>query len=404
MFKVVVSALIVFCISLSNSFCCTTAVISGKYTEDGRPLLWKHRDTDFHNNKLMYFTDGKFDYIGLINTKDIKGEQVWAGTNSSGFSIMNAALYDVNLDYKGDYKNREGFVMKMALQECATIEDFEKFLKKLTKPYGVSASFGVIDAKGGAAFYETDNNTFVKYDANDPRIAPNGYIIRSNFAYIGKKDKGYGYIRYETAQNLFSNAFATNNLNYKTIISEFSRSFSNSLLNTNFRKDVENNINTNDFINSDDLICRNSSASAIVIHGVKKDESPKFTTMWTVLGFPFTTVAVPCWIEGGKELPSMMMADEKSNVPLCDLSLQLKDKCYPIKRASGYKYLKISELINTKNTGITQKIEQIEQTIFAKTEKELTNWRKNSIKKDQIQNYYKWINTFVMKEYQKNFF
>ena len=29
---------------------CTSAVVSGKVTPDGRPLLWKNRDTDFMRN------------------------------------------------------------------------------------------------------------------------------------------------------------------------------------------------------------------------------------------------------------------------------------------------------------------------------------------------------------------
>ena len=95
----------------------------------------------------MYFTDGKYDYIGLINSEDFEGQQVWADTNSAGFSIMNAALYDVNIDDTTDYKDREGYVMKMALQQCATLEDFEKFLTNFPKPMGIAASFGVIDAR-----------------------------------------------------------------------------------------------------------------------------------------------------------------------------------------------------------------------------------------------------------------
>ena len=33
---------------------CTTAVISGKATNDGRPLLMKHRDTDDLNNIIKW--------------------------------------------------------------------------------------------------------------------------------------------------------------------------------------------------------------------------------------------------------------------------------------------------------------------------------------------------------------
>ena len=403
MYKLIVTIIIFFSFSVDMIWGCTTAIISGKYTKDGRPILWKHRDSDFEQNKLRYFTDGKYDYIGLINTEDINGEQVWAGTNSTGFSIMNAALYDVNLDYEGNYRDREGYVMKAALQQCTSLEDFEKFLNELPNPKGVAASFVVMDAQGGAAYYETDNNGFTKFDANDSKIAPQGYIIRSNYAYTGVKDKGYGYIRYETAQDLFAEAFATNNLNYKTIITDFTRSFYHSLLKVDYRKQAENNKLNSEFINSGDLICRNGSVSAVVIHGVKKGENPELSTMWTVVGLPFTTVAVPAWVKGGENLPKMMTGEKEQNAPLNQMALELKKQCYPIERSSGYKYLKISTLINNSNTGILQKIEPIEQTIFDETEKNLKDWG-NKPDQKKILEYYKWLNHFVINEYQNNFF
>ena len=77
---------------------CTTAIISGRFTPDGRPLLWKNRDTDDLDNKLMYFTDGRYDYIGLVNSKDTIGEEVWTGMNTSGFAIMNSASYNLTTE------------------------------------------------------------------------------------------------------------------------------------------------------------------------------------------------------------------------------------------------------------------------------------------------------------------
>lgn len=401
--KILLSISLIVLLTTTSAIACTTAVISGKYTKDGKPMLWKHRDSDFLQNKLMYFSDGKYDYIGLINTKDIKGEQVWAGTNSAGFSIMNAALFDVNLDYEGEYKDREGYVMKQALQQCASLDDFEKFLENLETPKGVAASFGVIDANGGAAYYETDNNSFTKFDANDPRVAPNGYLIRTNYAFTGSKDKGYGYIRFESAQDLFAEASAINELNYQTVIKDFTRSFYHSLLKTDFRKEAENNNLTSDFINSGDLICRNGSSSAAVIQGVKKGDSPDLTTMWTLIGLPFTTVAVPTWVKGGEDLPKIMLATKDNSAPLADMAMQLRNKCYPIERASGYKYLKISELINSEGSGITQRVENIENLIFKETEAISNSWN-GKVNKNDIQDFYKWLDEFVIEEFQKNFF
>ena len=33
------------------SYACSSVVISGKVTPDGRPLLWKHRDSDYLQNR-----------------------------------------------------------------------------------------------------------------------------------------------------------------------------------------------------------------------------------------------------------------------------------------------------------------------------------------------------------------
>jgi hypothetical protein len=385
-----------------KSFSCTTAIISGKYTPDGRPVLWKHRDTGFLKNKLMYFTDGKYDYIGLVNSVDTNGTQVWAGTNSKGFAIMNAALYDVNLDDTTDYSDREGYVMKKALQQCATVEDFEKMLKEMDKPLGVASSFGVIDAEGGAAYFETDNYNYVKYSANNPKIAPHGYIIRSNYSYRGKRGKGYGYIRYQNAHDLFNRAYSTNSLGFRKVIRDFSRSTYHSLLDKDFKTvALESNKNPH-FINAEDLIVRNSSSSAVVIHGVKENEAPEFTTMWTLLGYPFTTVACPAWVAGGNNLPEIVTS-KKNNAPLCNWALELKGEAYPIQRGSGYKYMNIKALYNSEQTGITQKLKPVERSVFQHTKEKMSKWRKSGMKKDNVQQYYHWLNNYVQMKYSELF-
>ena len=66
-----------------KSVSCTTAVISGKATPDGRSMIWKLRDTDNLENSMRYFNDGKYSYLGLVNSKDTKGENVWGGSNST---------------------------------------------------------------------------------------------------------------------------------------------------------------------------------------------------------------------------------------------------------------------------------------------------------------------------------
>lgn len=382
---------------------CTTAVISGKHTEDGHPMIWKLRDSDYFKNKMMYFDDGKYSYIGLINSEDLKGEQVWGGANSTGFSIMNSASFNVNIGDATSKKDLEGFFMKLALQECATLEDFEQLLTNHPKPMGLASHFGVIDAKGGAAFYEVNNYTFTKFDANNPAEAPNGYIIRTNFSFTGKKDVGYGFIRFQTAQDIFYQAESMGQLNYKTIIQDFSRCFKHSVLNKDFKEEFKSIPEEKHFINSDDLITRHGSSSAILIHGVKHEEAGDLATIWSIVGFPNTCIAVPVWVRGGKNLPGLLVEETSGNAPLNEMALKLKEQCYPIKRASGSKYLQISRLINSEKTGITQKIELAEKTIFTKTEEHLNSWRKSNPSEKEITSYYNWLNDFVSKTYFNEF-
>ena len=382
---------------------CTTAVISGKYTKDGRPMIWKLRDTDYLKNKMMYFEDGKFDYIGMVNSEDLKGEQVWGGANSTGFSIMNSASFNVNINDTSTIKDREGYFMKEALQLCATLEDFEELLNSRPKPMGLAAHFGVIDANGGAAFYEVNNNTFTKFDANNAAEAPNGYIIRTNSSFTGKKDIGYGFVRFQTAQDIFYQADSEGKLNYQTIIQDFSRCFKHPILNKDFREKYEKIPEGEHFINSGDLITRHGSSSAILIHGVKPEEKGDLTTIWSMIGFPNTCITLPMWPRGGNNLPKVLMCNESGNAPLNEMALTLKDECYPIKRSSGYKYLQISKLINSDKTGIVQKIEVAEKILFKATEEKLKQWRKNNPNAKEIADFYHWLDTFVIKTYLDEF-
>lgn len=399
--KIIIIALALIAFNYINA--CTTAVISGKHTKNGRPMIWKLRDTESFKNKMKYFNDGKYTYIGLINSDDIDGKQVWGGANSMGFSIMNSASFNVNIGDTSKIKDMEGVIMKRALQECETLEDFEKLLRELPKPMGLAAHFGVIDANGGAAFYEVNNYTFTKFDANDPLNAPNGYILRTNYSFTGEKDKGYGFIRYQTAQDIFYQAEAMGRLNYRTIVQDFSRCLKHSVLNKDYRKEFNNIASGNYFVNSGDFITRHGSSSAILIEGVKSGEPKDLATIWGIVGFPNTCIAIPSWVRGGEKLPKILTGDKDRNSPLNEMALDLKSQCYPIKRSSGYKYLQISKLINAEKTGFIQKIEIAEDKVFDKTEENLKKWRENNAGQNKIQKFYKWLDEFVYKRYRQDF-
>lgn len=333
-----------------ETYSCTTAIISGKFTSDGRPLLWKHRDADELNNKIMYFNEGKYAFIGLVDATDIQGKAIWVGCNSAGFAIMNAASYNLKADTFA-LKDKEGELMKQALMKCATIDEFEAFLKNHKKPMGVEANFGVIDAKGGAAYFETNNFDYVKIDVNDTRIAPMGYVIRTNYSFTGKPDAGYGYIRYIAAEDLFYYASSINDISPQFIIQKMSRSLKHGLTGINLKEEYSKHPEDPKFVTFEDFIPRNASSASVVIEGVKAGESADLTTMWAVVGWPLTSVVMPVWVIG-KTAPSLLLADKNNKSPLCSKALELKDRCFPISRGNGFRYLNINELYNGEKTGI----------------------------------------------------
>ncbi|MCH1439455.1 MAG: peptidase C45, partial [Rubripirellula sp.] len=78
------------------SLACTTAVISGKVTHDGRPILWKNRDTSFRHNELVLFEDGRYRVLAVVNAGSRKS--VWMGVNETGFCIENSLSKDLNAE------------------------------------------------------------------------------------------------------------------------------------------------------------------------------------------------------------------------------------------------------------------------------------------------------------------
>ena len=377
-----------------KSSACTSAIITGKATPDGRPLMWKHRDTDKENNRIVYSQGVKYSYIGLVNSDDVNNSEIWAGTNSAGFCIMNTASYNMKAaNDSTKVKDREGIIMRMALECCATVEDFEHFLDTIAKPSGIEANFGVIDAGGGAAYYETNNFIRKKYDANNPEFAPNNYIIRTNYSYSGREDEGMGYIRHENAKYLFEN-HQTQKFTPDLILSSISRSYYHSLLECDLQTQLPS------LTIDQDYIPRNSSSASIVFQGVKKGDPVERTTMWTVLGFPPCGIVVPLWVAGGEHLPEIMTkTDTGNNAPLCDKVVALKNKVFPIKRGNGYKYMNFSLLYNEAGDGIMQKLQLPEKEIFEETYQKMDDRNTSFWSEKNINDYYKYLNNKIIKIY-----
>ncbi|MCR5709819.1 MAG: hypothetical protein K6G79_04990 [Bacteroidales bacterium] len=341
---------------------CTSAIFTGKATPDGRPLLWKHRDTGELNNRIEFFPSGngrKYSFIGLVNSP-VEGGEVWTGTNEAGFSIMNTASYNLQSE-EADFEDQEGVVMYQALGSCKTLQDFEKMLDKMKKPRGVEANFGVIDAEGGAAYYEVNNTEWTKVDVNDPKIAPEGFLIYTNHSYTGRKDEGMGYVRYNTANEIIHRGWIQGvDFTPQWIFNNLSRSYYNSLLGIDLRKNPES-MPQGWFVDQD-FIPRRSTSASIVIKGVKKGENPDLTVMWTILGYPPCGVAVPLFVAMGENQPDYMLkgSGKGNNCAMCDWVLSRRAKVFPLSRGNGKNYMNVGLALQ-----YMKEYENVEQSIFS---------------------------------------
>ena len=80
--------------------------------------------------------------------------------------------------------------------------------------------------------------------------------------------------------------------------SHLSRSFHNPLMGIDLKDGKHNKPETSGWFAEQDFIARRSTSCAVAIQGVRPDEDASFTTMWTVIGYPPVTPAVPVWLKG----------------------------------------------------------------------------------------------------------
>ena len=116
-----------------------------------------------------------------------------------------------------------------------------------------------------------------------------------------------------------------------------------------------------------DYIPRNNTTSAIVIVGAKDDKHTQEAMMWTILGFPLTSIAIPSWLAAGENLSSLVKLNANFNATICSAALKMKAECFPLTYDKGFNYIDFSKVMNQENTGYMQRLQKIEAEIFRRT-------------------------------------
>lgn len=321
------------------SLACTSAIISGALTRDGRPILWKNRDTSHLVNyvAITEATDSTHAYVALYNSQDTIAAEAWIGYNDAGFAIMNTASY--NLNHPADnWKDREGFLMTKALAYCTTVDDFQILLKSLPKPLGVEANFGVIDAYGNGGFFETDDLNFTFY----PLDNQNHIIIRTNFSVSGG-DGGLGYVRYDNACHLLAPHIDNSDISPELLTDSLSRSF--------YYSPDSSDKSTEEIVLDKDFIPRHSTSASIAIEGVNSPDETNQMVMWTLMGYPPCGITQPVTLDS---LPDNLIADDLGGCKASRDNLLLKEKVFYKKGRQWF--IKMPELQHISNKNKTKSL------------------------------------------------
>ncbi len=349
---------------------CTTAIISGEVTADGRPLLWKNRDVSNSEQEFAYFDDGDFPYI--TNTYTGQVDDAWGGVNSVGFGIENSTA--LNLPDSIEGPDDDGLIMKLALQTCRTVDDFAEILDATNEEGRTTPSnYGVIDAEGGAAIYEAGFNSYLLVDATDSDVAPDGFLVRANFAYSGSDNRHIGQWRHDRAYQLILDAIEDEALTPQYLFETVLRDLRLQNLNPYplpFDSVYEDGGLPWGFIPDHSSINRDITRSAIIIQGVLNDEDPLLSTMFAICGEPIVTVPIPLWVHAAGT-PVELNGD--STALFCDLSKRFTQFVY--NRHLDNDALNTFQLNDGAGNGVLMLTDPIIDTVFTHTQAVLNDWR-----------------------------
>lgn len=349
-----------FFIPVDSILGCTSILISGKLTPDGKPLLLKHRDAVNDHSFIARIKGEKYDIMALVDSNYLRLKNVYCGMNNANFSIVNTGTFNLgNRKIKGIDPTR---IMYTALSKCKNLGEFENLLSALQQTDSlIPANFGVIDAYGGASYYEVGYKKWVKFDVHDEAIAPDGYLIYTNFSLSGSPSNRRGYIRYMTSDVIMGEGLQKGvHFTAKWIVDHISRSFRNEFLGVNL---TDSRFLPNGIFIDQDFIPNRYSCSSIVFQGISKGSKTQ-TTMWTVLGYPLTSVIIPLGMD--YSVPSCLLDNDTGVAELCKLSLSCKKKVYLTPYDKDKYYLDYSLLYNQEEDGITQQLMRIERNMLEK--------------------------------------
>jgi len=329
------------------------AVISPRQTIDARPILWQNFDSDDPLVQILFFRGERYDFIGLINGED--STRVFSGLNTAGFGIV------VNMEADSSIEPTSAALVKKALGTCDNINDFVS-LWQAESAYNSATAFACIDAYGGAELFDATGRRL----ADDPINSPQGFLVRTDFTFVGSHKRAAGLWRYHRSHELLGPSDRT--LSVRSILQEAARDVQTMSLDPYPLPFTGRLPGAADgYISSSGCINQFNTRACIVICGVRPRENPDFATLWAVLGEPLCGVAVPMWPATGESpvecrgtrgaLNSIIRSNERLVYDKKDMPAFFNTVLYA-----------------EKNRGLLPRLLKVENSIYKETQKALATW------------------------------
>lgn len=338
--KILTFCLLLLYLSLNIGYTCTIAVVSGKITNDGRPLLFKTRDErDEYRQEVKYFkpkADEKYGHMSVVKWGFSRGNNLYpdvingAGINDAGLIITNTTVSGINP--VNEITNSNMYLLNYAISHCKNLLEFEDLLNRwhtIRKFSTVNGNFALVDNEGGAAIYEIyapiqgAKVQWEKFDANstvDDKGSFIGFVVRTNdnqwSPYSG------GAAREKRANEILTNLLNKKDVSNITLMRELARDVCGDIekvdLNnfTEKQSDIPDELNSKDIhnFNTENCISRYNTNFAFIGRGVKKGEDKRLITMWVNLGEPSIGIFTP-YFPFSKKIPLYAWADELPEQP-----------------------------------------------------------------------------------------
>lgn len=349
---------------------CTCALISGRLTPNGRPILWKNRDVSFPNQEFAHIEGGNYEYTTIITAGDTTN--AWGGVNSAGFAIINSTA--LNFPDSNAATDDDGWHIREGLRNCTRVEDFEAIVASTDEAGRTCpANYMMIDAFGGGMIYEAAAHSHRSYSINDSVDAPEGFMVRTNFAYSGPDAGRVGQWRHDKAVDSIRAAIRDDRLNAAFILGTVARNVAP----PNFEpyplpydSIYPGRGWPTGFIPASSSINRISSVSCALIEGVEPGEDPLLSTVFAMIGQPILTLPVPLWVRSNA-IPRSMNGDSTSE--MCDLTLRLKARIFNTSLAP--EALNTRKLVNADHTGLLELTDPVLADIISVAEARVATWR-----------------------------